>query len=167
MKHKRLIQLWYLTLFLIPISAFSFEGTCLKPFAIPGKFCCLLDCNPVSACPTENIRNVSLYTEDEYGTQLTLKYGTASNPVPNQSQPVDFPPVNKGTPWKGVSIYLENIEGCTGSNSIATVAPDDWLTAETGNMVGPTKQGVKTLLISIKNENKQNHVGINLTQTSK
>lgn len=132
MKHKRLIQLWYLTLFLIPISAFAFEGTCLKPFAIPAGFCCLTDCNPVSACvPTSNITQVILFTDEDFGKQYILKYGNASNPVPSQYQPVDFPPVNKGTPQKGAGIYLENIEGCNGSNSSATVAPGDSLRSAT------------------------------------
>ena len=124
---------------------------CLKPFAIPAYFEWddLDGDGGVDPDEVSTIRNVSLFKEKDFGKQYILKLGTASNPTPSQYQPVDFPPAmsgeEEGDPVSGAAAYRENIEGCEGSNS-SEVAPDDWLTAETGNMVGPTKQGIKTLI---------------------
>jgi Flp pilus assembly protein TadG len=129
---------------------------CLKPFVVPAKFTWtdlnnngVCDLWPQNQSEENTITNVQKYDPDtEIGTQVVLKYGNQNNLVPGQYQPVDFPPVNKGDPQKetGGDIYRENIEGCTGSNSIATVAAFDQLLTETGNMVGPTKQGVNYLI---------------------
>ena len=78
----------------------------------------------------------------DLGLELTLKANNGSNPAPGQYQAIDLPPVNRGTPITGADEYRENIANC----NPATVWPGDWLQPETGNMVGPTNQGMRDLI---------------------
>ncbi len=56
--------------------------------------------------------------------------------------PVDYPPVNRGTPIVGGAQYSENLaEGCDG-----VVRIGDILQVEPGNMVGPTRAGISALI---------------------
>lgn len=130
---------------------------CVKPFTVPAKFT-WNDCvssgsyryngklDPGSPEEMASI-NVIGYGEDDIGTRITLKFGKNEDAVvPSNYNPITLPPVNKGNPVTGASAYRDNIAGCDGSNAIAAVSPGDTIQTETGNMTGPTSQGVQTLI---------------------
>lgn len=78
------------------------------------------------------------------GEQILLKAGELGAPATNASYfyPVNFPPINKGTPIPGAQAYGENIM----NGSSVPIEIGDILQVEPGNMVGPTKQGVDYLI---------------------
>src|SRR5678816_912569 len=79
----------------------------------------------------------------DLGLELTLKPRDPSKaPEPGQYQAVDLPPINRGTPITGGDQYRDNIAAC----NAAEVWPGDWLRTETGDMVGPTNQGMRDLI---------------------
>jgi hypothetical protein len=86
------------------------------------------------------------YGASDLGKQVVLKEGDPHYViVPSQYNAIDFPALNRGNPVSGASEYSANIEG-TGVASTSLVAPGDQLQTEPGNKVGPTKQGVQSLM---------------------
>jgi hypothetical protein len=78
------------------------------------------------------------------GDEVLLKAGYLGAPGTPSSffYPVDFPPLNKGTPVPGAQEYYDNIiEG-----SDIPIEIGDQLQVEPGNMVGPTRQAVNEIL---------------------
>jgi len=87
----------------------------------------------------------TLSPNGDLGFELTLKAGSPSvnsPPEPGQYWAVDLPPINRGTPIPGGDQYRENIATCNPTS----IWPGDWLQTETGNMVGPTNQGMRDLI---------------------
>lgn len=134
----------------------SDQTRCLKPFAPPAKFTWNDACDanpkyqgngaldPQSACEMASVVVLG-YGPQDLGTSIVLKLGDASDTVvPGHFNPVDYPPVNRGTPETGAATYRLNIAGCTGSNN-TIVSEGDELQVEPGNMVGPTRQGLDEL----------------------
>jgi hypothetical protein len=78
------------------------------------------------------------------GEQVVLKSGQLGAPGTNPSYyyPVDFPPVNRGTPIPGAQTYWDNI--INGSDGPIFIG--DELLVEPGNMIGPTRQAVTELI---------------------
>ncbi|MBN2089296.1 hypothetical protein JW964_06770 [candidate division KSB1 bacterium] len=78
------------------------------------------------------------------GTPVVIKSGVLGAPATNPGYfyPVDFPPLNRGTPETGAQAYEENIT--YGADSEIFIG--DQLQVEPGNMVGPTQQGVNSLI---------------------
>jgi hypothetical protein len=78
------------------------------------------------------------------GEPVVLKTGELGAPATNPSYfyPVDFPPLNKGTPITGADEYSQNI--INGSADLVEIG--DVLQVEPGNQVGPTAQGVEELI---------------------
>lgn len=78
------------------------------------------------------------------GDLVVLKTGYLGAPGAPSSffYPVDFPPLNKGTPIPGAQEYWDNI--LTGSDGPIEIG--DMLQLEPGNMVGPTRQAVLELI---------------------
>jgi Flp pilus assembly protein TadG len=78
------------------------------------------------------------------GDPVVIKSGVIGAPATNPGYfyPVDFPPLNRGTPIAGAQEYENNI--INGSSS--EIAIGDILQVEPGNMVGPTQQGVEYLI---------------------
>jgi hypothetical protein len=135
----------------------SDQTRCLKPFSPPAKFTWndLCDTNPKyrgngafdpqSACELASVVVLG-YGDQDLGTSIVLKLGDSHDTVvPGHFNPVDYPPVNRGTPETGADVYRLNIAGCTGSNN-TLVRDGDELQIEPGNMVGPTNQGLDELL---------------------
>ena len=122
-------------------------AACLKPWAIPDAYDDLVapvgEFNPgdyydkgVTSWGT-NYRN----NNNDFGVQLTLKEGAPGDAIaPGQYFPIDLP--QPSGPASGGSNYRDNIANC--NNSIVDIG--DQLPTETGNMVGPTKQGVEDLI---------------------
>ena len=122
------------------------KANCLKPWAMPDAF---VDGNAngkydageyyqagVTSYGT-NYRN----NGNDVGLSLVVKQADPSQAIaPGQFFPIDLPIPN--SPDTGGARYRDNIETCS-SNPIAI---GDSLWTETGNMVGPTKQGVKDLI---------------------
>jgi hypothetical protein len=79
-----------------------------------------------------------------YGDPVTLKSGVlgAEGTNPGYFYPVDFPPLDIGTPDTGAQEYWDNIIG----GSDCFVGPPQELQVEPGNMIGPTNQGVNELI---------------------
>jgi len=130
---------------------------CLKPWSPPAKFTWDDTCDAdkkfnnngqldaESTCEMASVE-VQGYSDSDVGTQITLKFGDPSSTVtPGHYQPVDYPAANVGTPQTGADQYRDNIAGCSGSNN-TRVTVGDQLQVETGNMVGPTQQGVAELI---------------------
>ncbi|MBN2415493.1 hypothetical protein JXO52_06610 [bacterium] len=78
------------------------------------------------------------------GDPVVVKSGSIGAPATNPSffYPVDFPPVNRGNPVTGASIYEFNIA----NGSDAYVEIGDIIQVEPGNMTGPTVAGVQSLI---------------------
>lgn len=82
----------------------------------------------------------------DLGKQVVLKEGDPHDViVPSQYNAIDYPALNRDTPITGAAEYSDNIAG-TGVASTSLVAPGDQLQTEPGNKVGPTKQGVQSLI---------------------
>jgi len=75
------------------------------------------------------------------GDQVVLKSGTTGDP-PSWRYPVCFPPINKGSPVTGAAAYEDAI--VNGSSTAVEIG--DELLVDTGDMVGPTRQGVDQIL---------------------
>lgn len=78
------------------------------------------------------------------GEWAVIKAGSKGAPSTNPSfyYPIAYPPINRGSPEKGASVYRANIiygAGCE-------VFIGDEIMVEPGNMVGPTNQGVAELI---------------------
>jgi hypothetical protein len=80
----------------------------------------------------------------EYGELVLLKAGSIGAPGSPESffYPVDFPPLNRGTPISGAQAYRDNI--LNGSDGPIFIG--DELQVEPGNMIGPTIQGVNDVI---------------------
>jgi hypothetical protein len=78
------------------------------------------------------------------GTPVMLKCGSLGAPSTNPGHfyPIDFPPLNKGTPIVGAQQYEENI--AWGSQDFVEIG--DQLQVEPGNQIGPTKHGINELI---------------------
>lgn len=134
------------------------SSKCIKPFVVPTKF----EWDDLAAPGTKYYNNGELdvesvqelasvtvlgYNQDDIGTQIIIKPGDPQLAiVPGQYNLVDLPPVNKGVPVTGASAVQENIEGCTGSNSLFPVEAGDELQLEPGNSKGPVASGVKYVI---------------------
>jgi Flp pilus assembly protein TadG len=96
------------------------------------------------------------------GEKLTLKPGIPqSAPAPSQFYPVDIPPgttpaqcpapgapgcgggISSGGGGPGASLYRQNIACCNTNNIVCGNVSVNW---KTGNMQGPTRQGVECLI---------------------
>jgi len=131
----------------------SNQTRCPKPFSPPAKFTWNDNCDTnvkfrgngaldtESVCETGSVVVLG-YGPDDLGTSIVLKLGDASDTVvPGHFNPVDYPPVNRGTPETGAAVYRLNISECTGSNA-GFISHGDELQIEPGNMIGPTRQGL-------------------------
>ncbi len=139
-------------------SLYCSSGTkCLKPWSPPAKFTWDDSCDDnkkykdngqldaASTCEMDSVE-VQGYTNTDVGTEILLKFGDSTDVVtPSHYQPVDYPAVNNGSPKTGADEYRTNIAGCTGSSN-TRVSVGDELQVETGNMVGPTQQGLADLI---------------------
>lgn len=78
------------------------------------------------------------------GEQVLLKAGELGAPGTSSGffYPVDFPPLNRGTPITGASEYSDNI--INGAEDPIFVG--DILLVEPGNMIGPTAHGIGSLI---------------------
>lgn len=78
------------------------------------------------------------------GDQAILKAGELGAPGTSSGffYPVNFPPLNRGTPISGASQYSDNI--INGAKDPIFVG--DILVVEPGNMIGPTMQGIRSLI---------------------
>lgn len=88
--------------------------------------------------PTDTITGTGFTPDADFGRQLILKAGSASDPISaGWFQALQLPCASDNS---GASCYRENIYGCTTMTySIGdTIQVDN----KTGNMVGPTEQGV-------------------------
>jgi Flp pilus assembly protein TadG len=121
--------------------------TCLRPFGVPYQQ--LLDVlyppggtkNTTYDLNNTDITNLSLLTQLN---QISLKVGTSGGFAPNgqfyavQIPPGEYADESPGNPVSGANPYSNAIAGCNG----ARVSLGDWLAPETGNMAGPTEQGI-------------------------
>ena len=76
----------------------------------------------------------------DHGLQINLKANNGGKPEPGQFWPIDLPDP-EGSPGVGGSWYRWNIANCNSSN----IKPGDWLFTENGNMVGPTRHGMREI----------------------
>ena len=119
---------------------------CIKPWAIPDRW------EELSSPPNTTFDpGVDFYdplvtgykAPGDVGLQITLKQGQPQDATaPGQYNPIDLPPINKGNPISGADQYREWIATCCPF----LIAPGDTCVTETGNMVGPTNQGVDELI---------------------
>ena len=122
------------------------QANCMKPWALPDAYD---DVNGNGVYDTGDIYGAGVTSygtnyrnnNNDVGVQLTVKQADPSNAIaPGQFFPIDLPLPN--SPDTGGDRYRTNIYEC---NSLPVSLGDDLVT-ENGNMVGPTKQGVDTLI---------------------
>ena len=95
--------------------------------------------NPDSyTAPTKTDAGTGFTVADNYGQQAILKTGSSFSG--GWFQPVDVP--RNGSPDSGAALYRDNLASCNG----LAVSIGDYLPTETGNMVGPTTQGISALI---------------------
>lgn len=136
-------------------------ATCLKPFAVPdlwddvddnGRYDPGETYDPTTTgygsdfrdgVPSNNqVDPVGTTYENDFGRPVVLKEGTPQEAiVPSWYFPWDVPQVD-GQPTTGASRYRWNISKC--NTSIVHLGEEYMV--ETGNMTGPTKQGVEGLV---------------------
>ena len=143
---------------------------CLRPFAVPDKWfenqtapwdtsdtfdrwkkqgnnVSLVDPNadvytPSTKGPPEDPGSGFTVAAD-YGTEMTLKNGqNSANVQSGWYLPIDVPRAGGSGACGGGDCYRENIVSCSG----LPVSIGDYLLTESGNMVGPTTQGVSGLV---------------------
>lgn len=123
------------------------QTACLKPWIIPDAYDDLV--NPVGEFNPGDYyaQGVTSYgtnyrgPSQDWGLQLTLKVGNPqTGPAPGQFYPIDLP-IEDG-PDTGGDRYRENIHTC----NALPVQVGDLVWTETGNMIGPTRQGVNELI---------------------
>jgi hypothetical protein len=113
-------------------------ATCIKPFTIPDRWVERQNpsLQPDVYYPTGDPNYSGYDPVRDRGLQLVLKAGTGNNINPSFYYPWAIP----GS--IGASDYRWNIENC----NTTEMHVGDLLTAEPGNMVGPTKQGTEGLV---------------------
>lgn len=124
---------------------------CLKPWAVldkwgesSGKWTTDSTFDPVTKpadwyqAPSGNSTGTSYTLKDDLGLKIKLKVGDASN-AKEEFGAGWFSPIDLG--GTGGNTYRDNISGCADG----TYSVDSTLSVETGNMIGPTKQGVADL----------------------
>jgi len=82
------------------------------------------------------------YTSADVGTQIVLKANNQNKVSPSIYNPYNMPPAPGSPGSTGGADYRYNIGHC----NPAIVKNGDYLTPETGNMTGPTSQGVSDLI---------------------
>ena len=100
----------------------------------------------VYAAPTADDAGTGYRVPTDAGTRVTLKLGQAKDEAQIDNGwylAVDLPGADGGFE-SGANAYREHIGSACGS--MATVVIGDYLPAESGNMVGPTRQGVAALV---------------------
>jgi hypothetical protein len=137
------------------------KSNCVKPWAVPDKWeehypVPVVPWNPDSTFDAYDNKGKPLSTPDAYippgdtspGTGFTVEYDFGTLMILKPGNPHDaiapgwFLPVDLPGTGPGGDVYRENIENCNGN----LIGRGDWLTNETGNMIGPTKQGVDVLV---------------------
>jgi hypothetical protein len=141
-------------------------STCVRPFAIPYQ--ALLNVLYPTAVPPKDPLTYSLLPSDietlrnmGIGASIPLKVGTAGDLTPNgefyaaKMPPGQYADGTAGNPWSGGNDYrdaightcaqLQALMTATGSSKGASIGIGDYLKPETGNMIGPTKQGINDL----------------------
>jgi Flp pilus assembly protein TadG len=121
-------------------------SNCVKPWALPDAFD---DLNGNGLYDTGDYyeKGVTSYGTDhrhngsDVGVQLIVKQADPQDAIaPGQFFPIDLP--IDGGPDTGGDRYRDNISACS-SNPVSL---GDELATENGNMIGPTKQGVRDLI---------------------
>jgi len=122
--------------------------TCLKPFTIPDKFidnhdpggwypgAGFIDGTDTYIGPSDPVNYTGFNATRDKGIEMTLKANNTSKVTSSFYNPWDLP----GS--VGASDYRSNIENC--NPAIVDVGSTE--PPETGNMVGPTKQGTDALV---------------------
>lgn len=135
--------------------------SCVAPLSVPDKFTWNDKCDPdsklrnngaldpSSACEMASVQLVG-YSAADFGTQVVLKFGDPTDTVvPGWFNPIDLPPVGQGSPEAGASVYRERLADagfCLRDFGTYSVGPGSKIQVEPGNMVGPTRQGIKDLI---------------------
>jgi hypothetical protein len=96
-----------------------------------------------SICATNGLRPLAIPQADwSIGDAVVIKQGSSNDENPSFFYPIDFPPLNRGNPISGASVYRDNL--ANGSSSMVHI--NDVLQVEPGNMVGPTQAAVNDLI---------------------
>ncbi|HSB74663.1 MAG TPA: pilus assembly protein TadG-related protein [Terriglobales bacterium] len=162
-------------------------GSCLKPWILPN--CDPQHDNPANPnCgggtfinPDGTISNPGLYGGAKnrggvIGEPIVLKYGDPHNaPAPSQYYPIQIPSTpnplcpdcakltgNQGP--NGAAVYRENIECCNANQFVCGANGTVDLSLQTGNMQGPTRQGVQCLIHQSPNGGGQDTLDQNTLQ---
>jgi Flp pilus assembly protein TadG len=120
---------------------------CVLPFTVPDRWqeasgtwtpASTFDPGDIYVPPTSKDPKPTGYTNADVGLEITLKPSNGNNIAPSMYNAWDLP----GS--VGASDYSANIASCNTN----LVKIGDWMAPENGNMVGPTKQGTDTLMMS-------------------
>ena len=118
---------------------------CMKPWAIPDRWDDTNGNNSYDAGETYDPNLTGYQAPGDIGRAITLKVGNPQGTItPGQFFPVCYPPIGYPgeSPLTGAEWYRTWIAEC----EPYLVGPGDQLRTETGNMVGPTRQGIDALI---------------------
>ena len=135
--------------------------SCIAPLSVPDKFTWNDKCDadaklrnngaldPTSECEMASVQLIG-YSAADFGAPVVLKFGDPTDSVvPGWFNPIDLPPVGQGTPETGASVYRDRLADagfCMNDFGTYSVQPGSQIQVEPGNMVGPTRQGIKDLV---------------------
>ncbi len=163
-------------------------GSCLKPWILPN-----CDPNPAHSTPANpncgagvgafinpdgSISNPGAYPGGVIGEPITLKYGDPSMaPAPSQYYPIQIQTtpnplcpacatLTGGGGTTGAAVYRENIECCNANQFVCGANGTVDLSLQTGNMQGPTRQGVQCLINQSPNGGGQDTINQNTLQVT-
>ncbi len=121
-------------------SKYSTGSACAKPWFIPNTV--VSSSGACAGCAANEVLvsggEVTAFGQSKIGQQFTVRSQDPANSIgPGEFYAIDLP--GSGT---GASAYRDNIGTCANSY----VRCNDFYSTKTGNMVGPTKQGVQDLI---------------------
>jgi hypothetical protein len=137
-------------------NACTSDADCILPVSIPDKFTWNDTCEPRyanneqmdwnSECERASIQVIG-YSQADMGTRITIKMGDPHIALaPSQFAPIQLPPENKGFPQPGAATFRARIQDTCYGDSGITLEPGDLLRTQTGNMMGPARQGFNYLI---------------------
>ncbi len=118
---------------------------CLKPWSIPDRWDDANANNAYDAGETYDPDVTGYRAPGDIGLSIVLKVGNPQQSIaPGQFFPVRYPPIGYPgeNPLSGAEWYRTWISEC----EPYPVGPGDQLRTESGNMVGPTRQGIDNLI---------------------
>jgi hypothetical protein len=134
-------------------------SSCLKPWGVPySNILVTLGRSATDTAYRLTAADVATLRDNQTSIAFKVSSSTSnaggavigSNTINGNYYAVRYPPVQyangtAGNPASGANNYRDGVADLSCSSASGTASVGDWLDLESGNMVGPTKQGMSTL----------------------